>query len=125
MKGWVSAAGKLARYEHIGWNGWPHSRCCAFHSGSSPRRGNSVASSSASWAGAARRAGVADLDGAVDVGGFDDQRRLDLQDVVVRSVRAEEDAPGLRALDDRRGELGGRLARRPVLDEDDTQEESK
>ena len=49
MKAWASDAGKLARYEHIGWNGWPHRRCWAFHSGSIASRGSSVSSSRASW----------------------------------------------------------------------------
>ena len=40
--------GKLARYEHIGWNGWPHSRCWSFHSGASAIGGSSSGSSSAS-----------------------------------------------------------------------------
>ena len=39
MKAWVRAAGKLARYEHIGWKVWPHSRCWSFHSGASPSPG--------------------------------------------------------------------------------------
>ena len=33
MNAWARAAGKLARYEHIGWRAWPHSRCWSFHSG--------------------------------------------------------------------------------------------
>src|SRR4051794_9461823 len=42
MKAWLRAAGKLARYEHIGWNEWPQSRCCAFHSGAMGNRGMSA-----------------------------------------------------------------------------------
>ena len=49
---WVRAAGKLARYEHIGWNEWPHRRCWSFHSGAIGRAGRSSGSSSASWAAA-------------------------------------------------------------------------
>ena len=53
MNAWVRAAGKLARYEHIGWNAWPHSRCWSFHSGASAiagsSRGCSSGSSRASW----------------------------------------------------------------------------
>ena len=48
MKAWVSAAGKLARYEHIGWKAWPHSRCWSFHSGARSMGGSSSGSSSAS-----------------------------------------------------------------------------
>src|SRR5689334_20874464 len=33
MKACASAAGKLARYEHIGWSAGPQSRCWSFHSG--------------------------------------------------------------------------------------------
>jgi hypothetical protein len=40
MKAWARAAGKLARYEHIGWNEWPQSRCCSFHSGAIPIGGS-------------------------------------------------------------------------------------
>ena len=54
MKAWASAAGKLARYEHIGWRVWPHSRCCAFHSGSRARLGSALGSSRASWPGSWR-----------------------------------------------------------------------
>ena len=42
MKAWARAAGKLARYEHIGWNEWPHSRCWSFHSGAMPIAGSSA-----------------------------------------------------------------------------------
>ena len=44
MKAWARAAGKLARYEHIGWNEWPQRRCWSFHSGAIP-----IAGSSAGW----------------------------------------------------------------------------
>ena len=36
---WARAAGKLARYEHIGWNEWPHRRGWSFQSGSRASRG--------------------------------------------------------------------------------------
>src|SRR3954470_21844643 len=49
MNAWARAAGKLARYEHIGWSVWPHSRGCAFQSGSIARAGSSLGSSRASW----------------------------------------------------------------------------
>src|SRR5260221_3958231 len=49
MNAWARAAGKLARYEHIGWNEWPHSLRWAFHSGSIAIRGSSTGRSSASW----------------------------------------------------------------------------
>src|SRR3954469_8224394 len=49
MNAWARAAGKLARYEHIGWRLWPHSRGCAFQSGSIARAGSSLGSSRASW----------------------------------------------------------------------------
>ena len=51
MNAWVKAAGKLARYEHIGWKAWPHSRCWSFHSGASAIGGSSSGSSRASWPG--------------------------------------------------------------------------
>ena len=34
MNAWASEAGKLARYEHIGWRLWPQRRAWSFHSGS-------------------------------------------------------------------------------------------
>ena len=58
MKAWVRAAGKLARYEHIGWNEWPHRRCWAFHSGASEMAGSSSGSSRASWPAAVARDGA-------------------------------------------------------------------
>ena len=58
MNAWVRAAGKLARYEHIGWNEWPHRRCCVFHSGSSAIAGSSSGSSRASWPAAGARDGA-------------------------------------------------------------------
>src|SRR4029079_14434591 len=62
MKAWLRAAGKLARYEHIGWNAWPHSRCWSFHSGAMARIGSSGddagTRSSASWAAAVALRGV-------------------------------------------------------------------
>ena len=65
MNAWVRAAGKLARYEHIGWNEWPHRRCWAFHSGWMAIAGSSSGSSRASWAAAAAlgrpRLGPADM----------------------------------------------------------------
>ena len=48
MNAWVKAAGKLARYEHMGWNEWPHSRCWAFQPGSMAMAGSSSGSSNAS-----------------------------------------------------------------------------
>src|SRR4051812_23848088 len=55
MKAWARAAGKLARYEHIGWSEWPHRRAWSFHSGAiaiSGRRGGAGAAASGrrSWA---------------------------------------------------------------------------
>ena len=47
MKAWARAAGKLARYEHIGWNEWPHSRCWSFHSGAIPIDGSVAGCSTA------------------------------------------------------------------------------
>ena len=41
MKACTRLAGKLARYEHMGWKLWPQSRCWFFHSGSISRRGSS------------------------------------------------------------------------------------
>jgi hypothetical protein len=58
MKACAREAGKLARYEHIGWNEWPQSRCWTFHSGGIAIAGSSAGSSRASWvavAGAAFR----------------------------------------------------------------------
>src|ERR1035437_1588832 len=49
MKAWARLAGKLARYEHIGWKLWPQSRCWSFHSGSKVRCGSSLGSCRASW----------------------------------------------------------------------------
>ena len=57
MNAWARAAGKLARYEHIGWNGWPHRRCWSFHSGAMASGGSSSGSSSASWPVVARVGG--------------------------------------------------------------------
>src|SRR5690349_20594983 len=52
MNAWASAAGKLARYEHIGWSAGPHSRACYFHSGAIARAGRAAGTSRsrASWA---------------------------------------------------------------------------
>ena len=49
MNAWARAAGKLARYEHIGWRVGPHSRCWSFHSGASASSGSPSGSSRASW----------------------------------------------------------------------------
>ena len=48
MKAWASDAGKLARYEHIGWRVWPQRRAWSFHSGSIARAGSALGSSRAS-----------------------------------------------------------------------------
>ena len=52
MKAWARAAGKLARYEHIGWSDGPHSRAWSFHSGAIGSTGSAAGTSrsSASWA---------------------------------------------------------------------------
>ena len=65
MNAWVRAAGKLARYEHIGWNAWPHRRCWSFHSGARAIAGSSSGSSRASWPADVARAGRADMGGRV------------------------------------------------------------
>ena len=49
MKAWTSEAGKLARYEHMGWRLWPQRRAWSFHSGSMARAGSALGSSRASW----------------------------------------------------------------------------
>src|SRR6185436_7773622 len=75
-------AGKLARYEHIGWKEWPHSRCWSFHSGVRPIGGSSSGSSRASWPEEATRAGRADT--AVPV--LPDPASIPGRDVGPRSV---------------------------------------
>src|SRR5664279_791132 len=49
MKACTRLAGKLARYEHMGWKLWPQSRCWSFHSGAMESCGNSLGSWKASW----------------------------------------------------------------------------
>src|ERR1035437_819240 len=49
MKAWTRPAGKLARYEHMGWKLWPERRCWSFHSGSIASCGNWLGICRASW----------------------------------------------------------------------------
>ena len=63
MKAWVRAAGKLARYEHIGWKVWPHSRCWSFHSGASAIGGQLERQLEGELARGVMRAGRADIGG--------------------------------------------------------------
>ena len=69
MKAWASDAGKLARYEHIGWRLWPQRRAWSFHSGSIPSAGSALGNSRASWPAAMDLdfdvwSGIPGLDGA-------------------------------------------------------------
>src|SRR4051794_5727796 len=68
MKACARAAGKLARYEHIGWKEWPQRRCCAFHSGSIAMAGSDTGRSRASCCaavGVRARVGPAVMGGTV------------------------------------------------------------
>src|SRR5436305_9858312 len=61
MKAWATAAGKLARYEHIGWREWPHRRGWSFQSAATPISGRTLieassARGSSSWSTLAARA---------------------------------------------------------------------
>src|SRR5258706_9274603 len=48
MNAWASAAGKLARYEHIGWRVGPHRRAWSFHSGAIGSAGSAAGTSRSS-----------------------------------------------------------------------------
>src|SRR3954471_4831851 len=51
MNAWARAAGKLARYEHIGWSEWPHSRDWSFQSAATPSSGRTGSGDSARGSG--------------------------------------------------------------------------
>src|SRR5262245_34998196 len=81
MKAWASDAGKLARYEHIGWNEWPHRRGWAFQSGSIAIDGSSAGRPSDSCPSGSR-----DVPGDAWLSGAADPRR-EVRASVIRPTR--------------------------------------